>query len=147
MEDINIDDRVLYRSESESIVTRIDSPLGWREFTVKLENGLIRMCAKFQLRKLNAVADDDNNANDDTSSKTCDGIKPFCENEISFEYDDDDWIHDIFTQDSALKFSAQQGHGTSPQPGTSTSGYALHSATYCSARNLYSEYLSSARYK
>ena len=92
-EDIDIGSRVLYKNENPGTVVNIDSPLGWREFTVKLDNGLVRICAKYLLSKLPAEPQPQ-----DTQVQACD-----CDCDIdtgsdvandSFEKDNS-WIFEI----------------------------------------------------
>ena len=45
-------DKVVYNNEHEGVVTNIESPLGYQQFTVKLLNGLTRICARYQIAKI-----------------------------------------------------------------------------------------------
>ena len=45
-------DKVVYDNEHEGVVTNIESPLGYQQFTVKLLNGLTRICARYQIAKI-----------------------------------------------------------------------------------------------
>ena len=45
-------DKVVYYNEHEGVVTNIESPLGYQQFTVKLLNGLTRICARYQIAKI-----------------------------------------------------------------------------------------------
>ena len=45
-------DKVVYNNEHEGVVTNIESPLGYQQFTVELLNGLTRICARYQIAKI-----------------------------------------------------------------------------------------------
>ena len=47
-----IGDKVLYKHEHEGVIIDIQRPLGYNEFTIKLLNGFTRICARFQISKI-----------------------------------------------------------------------------------------------
>ena len=52
LQGISIGDKIIYKNEHEGYVVNIQNNLGWNEYTVKLLSGLTRICARFQLEKI-----------------------------------------------------------------------------------------------
>ena len=56
--EVFVGDKVVYNHEHEGEVTDIQSPLGYKQFTVKLLNGYTRICARYQIEKIDRFFDD-----------------------------------------------------------------------------------------